>query len=349
MNFPQIREAVFPAFTANVYAPLCKAAVPLLLFSVSALAGCATTDRPPQISYDDPQAAVLQTDPPAPVEVVELPEPLPLPGQLKPVDDEDRPPEADDPEERVDNANDVARVEPVRDGFINAMQAYPYIGGALYQVYTAVGQITDIALQPGERLTGPGPVAAGDTTRWIIGDTESGTGEDRQIHILVKPTRPDLVTNLVINTDRRTYHMELRSTEETYMASVSWRYPQDDLIALRRQNARADAAQPVAGGVDLAAINFRYAIEGDRPPWRPRRAFDDGRQVFIEFPRGIGQGEMPPLFIVGPEGDGSELVNYRVQRHHMVVDRLFAAAELRFGADDDQQRVRIVRTDGRNR
>jgi type IV secretion system protein VirB9 len=50
------------------------------------------------------------------------------------------------------------------------------------------------------------------------------------VHILVKPTRPDLVTNLVINTDRRTYHLELRSAEKTYMASVSWAYPQDQLI-----------------------------------------------------------------------------------------------------------------------
>jgi hypothetical protein len=108
-------------------------------------------------------------------------------------------------------------------------------------------------------------------------------------------------------------------------------YPQDQLIALRRQNAEAQAAQPVASGVDLANVNFRYAIEGDRAPWRPLRAFDDGRQVFIEFPRGIGQGEMPPLFVVGPEGNTSELVNYRVRGHHMIVDRLFAAAELRFG------------------
>ena len=46
----------------------------------------------------------------------------------------------------------------------------------------------------------------------------------KQVHILVKPTRPDLVTNLVINTDRRTYHLELRSAEKTYMASVSWAY-----------------------------------------------------------------------------------------------------------------------------
>lgn len=336
---PAPRNAALPALSRSI--------LPLLLFATSALAGCAAHHPPPRISYDDPQPAVLQQDTPAPVQIVEMPEPLPLPGQLKPVEEGPRPPEEADPENRVETANAAARIEPVKDGFINAMQVYPFTKGALYQVYTAIGQITDIALQPGEDLIGPGPVAAGDTVRWIIGDTESGAGADRQIHILVKPTRPDLTTNLLINTDRRTYHLELRSGETTYMASVSWQYPQDQLIALHRRNADAVQAMPVAGGVDLAAISFRYAIEGDEPPWRPLRAFDDGRQAFIEFPRGIGQGEMPPLFIVGAEGDSSELVNYRVRGHYMIVDRLFAAAELRFGAGDRQQRVRIVRTDGR--
>ena len=329
-----------PAFRISAFA--------VFLLSATALGGCATTAPPPDIAYDDAAPAVQAVDPPAPVTVVELPKPLPLPGQLKPVGKDGKPaPEAADPTARVNLANAQARVQPVRDGFINSMQVYPFTAGALYQVYTAVGQITDIALQPGETLVGSGPVAAGDTVRWIIGDTESGAGAAKQIHILVKPTRTELMTNLVINTDRRTYHMELRSTPSTYMASVSWQYPQDQLIALRRQNTDAQAAQPVASGIDLSKVNFRYEVTGDRAPWRPIRAFDDGRQVFIEFPRGIGQGEMPPLFVVGPEGDTSELVNYRVRGNYMIVDRLFAAAELRFGSEKNQKRVRISRTDGR--
>jgi type IV secretion system protein VirB9 len=131
------------------------------------------------------------------------------------------------------------------------------------------------------------------------------------------------------------------------MASVSWSYPQDALIALRRQNAAAEAAQPVATSTlpAIENLNFRYMIEGDRPAWRPVRAFDDGRQVFIEFPAGIGQGAMPPLWIIGTQGS-AELVNYRVRGRYMVVDRLFGGAELRLGGDR-QRRVRIVRTDGR--
>jgi len=322
-----------------------------LLASVS-LAACSTTNwTPPEISYDEtvpPTPAVLAADPPRPVEVIQVPTPLPLPGQLQRVPPaRTAPPEPTDPRARVEQANGAARVQPFRSGYFNAVQVYPYSEGALYQVYSAPGQVTDIVLQPGEQLVGSGPVAAGDTVRWIIGDTVSGTGANARVHILVKPVRPDLQTNLIINTDRRTYHLELRSAERTYMASVSWSYPQDALIALRRNNELAAAATPVATS-DLPSIenvNFRYRIEGDRPAWRPVRAFDDGRQVFIEFPSGIGQGEMPPLWIIGAAGD-AQLVNYRIRGRYIVVDRLFGGAELRLGGER-QRRVRIVRTDAR--
>jgi len=317
-----------------------------LFLAATVLAGCSTF-KPPRVSYDEPpEPALLETDPPKAVEVVEVPKLLPLPGQLKPLPGARSAPEPRDPRQRIDQANAAARIQPSRSGYINAVQVYPFAEGALYQVYAAPGQVTDVALQAGEQLVGSGPVAAGDTVRWIIGDTESGTAKATKVHILVKPTRPDLITNLVINTDRRTYHLELRSTEKTYMASVSWIYPQDELIALRRQNALADAATPIESALDINSLRFRYTIEGDNPPWRPLRAFDDGRKVYIEFPRGIGQGEMPPLFIVGPEGKTSELVNYRVRANHIIVDRLFAAAELRLGDGGSERRVRIVRTDG---
>lgn len=332
------------------HTPFLRSASAVLLVSATALAGCATTSaKPPAIAYDDPPREIAATPaaaPPRAVEVVTITEPLPLPGQLKPVGESAPPPEPADPRRRVGAANAAARVQPVRDGFLNAIQQYPWTDGALYQVYAAPGQVTDIALQEGEQLVGAGPVAAGDTVRWIIGDTVSGSGPTARVHILAKPTRPDISTNLVINTDRRTYHIELRATASTYMASVSWTYPQDALIALAGRNAAAANAAPVATGVDVSALNFRYRIEGDRTPWKPARAFDDGRQVFIEFPAGISQGEMPPLFVTGAAGD-AELVNYRVQGRYMVVDRLFAAAELRLGDRRSEQRVRIVRDDGR--
>ena len=287
------------------------------------------------------------TDVPVPqpqhrVQIVTLPVPLPLPGQLKPLGPARDTPVPGDPKDGVARANAVARIQPERGGWLNAIQQYPYADGALYQIYAAPGQVTDIALQAGEELVGPGPVAAGDTVRWIIGDTISGAGATKRIHILVKPTRADLVTNLVINSDRRTYHVELRATPATYMAAVSWTYPEDQLIALRAASAAAAKAVPVANGIDPAALDFRYRITGDNPVWRPVRAFDDGRQTYVEFPESIATTDMPPLFVLGADGK-AELVNYRVQGRYLVVDRLFAAAELRLGTAKSERRVRISR------
>lgn len=236
-------------------------------------------------------------------------------------------------------ANADATVEPRRPDFINGTAVYPFAEGTIYRVYAAPERVTDIALQPGENLIA---VASGDTVRWVIGDTASGTGADKRIHVLVKPFSAGLSTNLVITTDRRTYHIALASTAGPAMAALSWSYPQDALLAIRRAQEAAAAAATVAAGLEIERLDFGYAISGDRPSWRPLRAFDDGRQTFIEFPPSLAVGEAPPLFLVDRKGE-AQLVNYRLRGRYYVVDRLFDAAELRLGAKR-QQVVRISRT-----
>ena len=310
--------------------------------SASTLAACSGKSPPPSIRYDSGEIkqATVQAEPAKPVQVVSIPQPLPLPGQLQPPPSRGPKFEKAPPPDRVEAANRAALQEPTAHGYVNAVQVYPFTDGALYRLYAAPEQVTDVTLQAGENLTS---VSAGDTVRWVVGDTTSGTGAAKQVHVLVKPFASGLKTNLVITTDRRSYHLVLESTERTSMAAISWSYPQDQLVALRHQNAQAEAAEPVAQGVTLENLRFRYAISGDNPPWRPVRAFDDGNKVYVEFPERIDQGETPPLFIVGPLGD-NQLVNYRVRHNYYIVDRLFGAAELRMG-EDPQQVVRISRTD----
>ena len=325
----------------------------LFLAVLPALAACAIKAPPPAIQYDSAsfRPAEVAPEPPKPVEVVEIATPLPLPGQLQPEPSapkhDKRPPTGRTaptarvaPVARVAAANRAALQEPSAYGYINAVQVYPYSDGALYRLYAAPEEVSDIALEQGETLTA---VSAGDTVRWVIGDTTSGAGEGKRVHVLVKPFAPGLKTNLVITTDRRSYHLALESTPHTSMAALSWTYPQGTLIALHRHNVEAETAAPVASGIAIESLRFRYGISGDTPPWRPVRAFDDGSKVYIEFPARLDQGEAPPLFVVGPEGD-SQLVNYRVRRNYYIVDRLFAAAELRLG-NEPQQVVRISRID----
>ena len=291
----------------------------------------ASTSAAPSISPASATMASASSDLPATVTLpVRQPYRPPSPAEL-----------------RVRAANHAATLEPAAGGYLNAVQVYPYSDGAIYHVFTAPGQVTDIALQPGEVL---GAVAAGDTVRWVIGDTSSGSGDNKRTHVLAKPFTAGLATNIVITTDRRTYHLALTSTDRTAMAALSWTYPQDQLIALKAAAEQARAAEPVAAGLQIDQFHFDYAVTGDQSAWRPLRAFDDGRQTFIEFPASLGVGEAPPLFLVDAKGN-AQLVNYRVQGRYYVVDRLFDAAELRLGLKHpDVVRIsRVGQADSRRR
>src|SRR5690606_8641870 len=117
-------------------------------------AACATTVRVPELPVLEGvpfKAAIREPDPKPSAKIVEVPKPLPLPGQLKPIPekkdrpkDDKQPKDEKPPKERIKEANADARVEPAKDGYINAIQVYPYTKGALYQLYAAPAQITDI-------------------------------------------------------------------------------------------------------------------------------------------------------------------------------------------------------------
>ena len=246
------------------------------------------------------------------------------------------------PKERIAAANAAARIEPAKDGYINAIQVYPYTKGALYQLYAAVNQVTDIALGAGRE--------AGLRLRRryrALGRRRhhQRRGQGRAVHILVKPIAADLETNLVITTDRRTYHLEMHASAATYMASVSWTYP-----AVRAGRARSsNAPRPSAAAArcrrrrqSSSSCASAIASRATRPGSRGRCSTTAPRST-SSFPSGLAQSEAPPLFVIGPDGKPA-LVNYRVRGTTYIVDRLFAAAELRLGTAP-QRVVRIVRTD----
>lgn len=237
----------------------------------------------------------------------------------------------------VTQTNEAAIRGAADASVVGALHEFAYERGALYAIQASPQRITDIALEPGEQLLS---VSAGDTTRWIVGDARSGAGAGAQAHVLVKPNAGNLTTNLVVMTDRRVYHIELKSVSGTAMAAVSWRYPAEMMLASNPAPPVIEIP-PAPPPFTPEQLNLRYRIDGDKPDWRPLAAFDDGRQVFIEMPEKIRTMEAPPLFVIGDSG--AELVNYRVAGKYYVVDRLFTKAELRLGSGWGERRVQIYR------
>jgi type IV secretion system protein VirB9 len=146
---------------------------------------------PPEISYDDAAPAVIAADPPKPVQVVELPKPLPLPGQLKPVGKDGKP----TPEPPIRRARQPGQCR--RADAAGARRLHQLDAGLSLRRWRALSGLCLAGADHRHRVPARRaarrlrPVAAGDTVRWIIGDTESGTGASKQVHILVKPTRPN--------------------------------------------------------------------------------------------------------------------------------------------------------------
>ena len=218
---------------------------------------------------------------------------------------------------------------------------FVFTEATVYPVIATPGRITDIILEPGETLVGSGPVAAGDTARWVIGDTISGTGAGRRVHVMIKPTAANLATNLIINTDRRTYHLELRASGRTWLSQVSWRYEADIAPVLVAAPPADTVAAPPRSAV--GPLNQAYRISGPYPPWRPIGVSDDGQRVFIAFGPGVAMSDLPPLYRIGPDGKTAELINYHVEGRRLVVDRLFDRAELRLGGKSRALAVGLTR------
>ena len=329
-----------------------SAASVIVLALACALGGCATPP-PPNYSTDDKLSFVAavkteaKTPLPVPVTVTRV---VPSPGQLRPLPTAQQATPSGplpDPHQVIDAANEAARKIPDLHGYYNAMMTYDFDPGALYRVYAAPLQLTDIQLQPGERMISQ--PAAGDTTRWKVAASLSMENGQETQHLLLTPKRPTIHTSLVIATDRRTYHLELFSDDSTYMAAVNWNYPQDTLATydlkltgVARDNALVDAAH-----IDLKDANFAYTIKvkDGHPAWTPLRVFDNGTKTYIQFPEAIVVTDAPALYL--KKYGTQQIVNYRMVGKYYIVDGIFPRYELRVGGTKEIDVVEIVNENAR--
>lgn len=246
----------------------------------------------------------------------------------------------------VYSANAQSRDLPASGAYVNAALYYAFEPGRLYTVNTSPRFLTVIALRPGEKLISK---AAGDTVRWVLGETVQGSGPSEQVLVMLKPTRGGLRTNVILTTDQRTYLLEAVSREgEAYTSVVNWTYALDEAREAQAAKA-ADARGVVASGLAIDQLHFDYdirPIKSKPPNWQPLRVFDDGLKTYIQFPTNLGASEAPPLFVIGADRQ-AQLVNYRYLNGYYVVDRLIDVAELRLG-EKRQTVVRITRTGKRS-
>lgn len=215
-------------------------------------------------------------------------------------------------------------------------------------IVCAVLQVCDVALQPGEQVNS---INLGDTARWAVEPAITGSGPSEVQHLIIKPLDVGLETSLIVTTNRRAYHLRLRSHRSEYMPQVSFTYPEDalakwDALQRRETQERTERTIPQTGEY-LGDLAFNYDLSGSAS-WKPVRVYNNGRKTIIEMPASMEQTEAPTLLVVRRDGGifrdaETVMVNYRVQGNRYIVDTVFDQAILIAGVGANQDRVTINR------
>jgi type IV secretion system protein VirB9 len=222
-------------------------------------------------------------------------------------------------------------------------------GATQPSIICAVLQVCDVELQPGEQVNS---LHLGDTARWTVEPAVTGSGRMEVQHLIIKPMDTGLETSLIVTTDRRTYHLRLRSHRSEFMPRVAFTYPEEAMAKwekIRRQEQTAHDNQVMPGtGEYLEKLDFDYTIEGQAARWKPLRVYNDGVKTIIQMPATLSQHEAPILLVVRKDeglftDEESVQVNYRLQNDRFIVDSIFDKAILVAGVGSSQDRVTIRR------
>ncbi len=215
-------------------------------------------------------------------------------------------------------------------------------------IVCAVLQVCDVALQAGEQVNS---INLGDTARWTVEPAVTGSGAGEVQHLIIKPLDVGLETSMVVTTNRRSYHLRLRSHRSQYMPQVAFTYPEEamakwEAIKAREGRDRDDRTLPETREY-MGNLSFDYEVSGSAA-WKPVRVYNDGRKTIIQMPSTMAQTEAPALLVVRKDGgvftdDETVMVNYRVQGDRYIVDSVFDKAILIAGVGSSQDRVTIQR------
>ncbi|RNC77742.1 TrbG/VirB9 family P-type conjugative transfer protein [Piscirickettsia salmonis] len=268
---------------------------------------------------------------------------VPVPGQLKYLKDQGKNLKNvanktfKNKEDAIQYANKAALRNPNSRDFVNSIMNYQFMDGASYAVYASPGQMTDIEFQSGEKLISQ---AAGDTLRWQIGKTVSGSGAYQREHLLIKPNQTGLKTTMVVMTDQRVYHIQLISTPDAYMQAVKWQYPNENVVTYQSEDnsVTGDTRLSTAGAsgldVNIASMYSHYttqSLQGDTRNFTPVLVFDDGVKTYIKFNKTTLNRQMPLVEVDTGDKTYVSSVNYHVKGQYIIIEGVYHKIRLQLG------------------
>lgn len=226
---------------------------------------------------------------------------------------------------------DFSMAEPeIRSGAKAARQnigtTFVYSEKDMYRIYCREGFLTTIYFNPDEKITF---MAGGDTERWTVEEGITGSKEGNRTIVTLKPFMTGIKTNLIINTNKRTYNFFLHAANDWYNPMVTFRYPQD--IMLKNLKRKQQEAQLTP--INLENLNYSYEWKKTKDPWCPMQVFDDGEKTFILLSKKADAYQLPVIFIRDEQTGKEAMVrgNYNPDTNYFIIDRLVNQVVLQYG------------------
>lgn len=199
---------------------------------------------------------------------------------------------------------------------------YDYTDNSIYEIYARKNYLTTLRLQEGEKIQF---FAGGDTERWAIEESQGGKG-NRPV-VFIKPSieeeEDDMLTNIIIVTDKHMYFLNIQLSEEKYNPLVEWRYPNEAKIIREAQERNTT----VIGTDDLTKLNYGYNWNRNSV-LSPMQVFDNGEHTFIVLKDRTK--EMPAIYVKGVDGQIS-FVTPKINGKYITIDRVTEEITLEIG------------------
>lgn len=204
----------------------------------------------------------------------------------------------------------------------NTANVYNYNKYKQFEINTKVGYVTDVQLRPGEVVQ---KIASGNTTQWQV-DVDI---IDRVQHVYIKPMVSGIRTNMIINTDQRSYRFLVNSTDEMEYVVV-FNFAELDREAQLKAEAEALAAQQARldnlKRLQNTHFNTNYKViktKNVKTVYVPKNIFDDGQKTYIEVSDLALRDNLPLVYSYDDWEKGKlQLVNYRLKNNVIEIDKV---------------------------
>lgn len=204
----------------------------------------------------------------------------------------------------------------------NTANVYNYNKYKQFEINTKVGYVTDVQLRPGEVVQ---KIASGNTTQWQV-DVDIIDGVQ---HVYIKPMVSGIRTNMIINTDQRSYRFLVNSTDEMEYVVV-FNFAELDREAQLKAEAEALAAQQARldnlKRLQNTHFNINYKViktKNVKTVYVPKNIFDDGQKTYIEVSDLALRDNLPLVYSYDDWEKGKlQLVNYRLKNNVIEIDKV---------------------------